>query len=328
MGLSHSPGIVTDGLVYMIDPGNTRGNPQFAYGTICGTANEGGNLTLTAPAGAVFDQINYASYGTPDGTCGLYTNGACHATGSTSIVSTYLLNNNTGTIPATNGVFGDPCGGTYKRLYVEARYKYTSSANLTGVINNSFLVNGIGTTTDNVGSFYFDGTNDYISVPAITQNNNATTFTWMVWAKRSTSSSLITLIQNTGLENDIGLELWSDGNIYFEVGNGLNSYGSLSNNSTAWQHIAMSYDGNGLGNSGKLKAYVNGVQQSLSYTQTIPNTSGSGTTLYIGNTGPNTGANSNLYSAGYISAFQSYSKSLNDAEIRQNFNATRKRYGI
>lgn len=328
MGLGHSPRILTDGLVFMLDPGNTRGTPQFSYGTVCGTANEGSNLTLTAPTGAVFDQINYASYGTPDGTCGLFTNGACHATGSTSIVATYLINNNTGTIPATNAVFGDPCGGTYKRLYVEARYKFTNSSDISGNSKNTFLVNGIGISTNNFGSFYFDGTNDYIFLTALSQNNNASALTWIVWAKRNTSSSLVTVMQNDSNSSDIGLELWSDTNIYFEIGNGSNSYGYVSNNSTDWQHVAMVYDGNGSGNSGKLKAYINGIQQSLTYSGTIPNTAGTGTTLFIGNTGPNSGGNSNLFSSGFIGMFKSYNRALNDADILQSYRATKGRYGL
>jgi hypothetical protein len=35
MGLSHSPGIVIDGLVFMIDPGNSRSYPKNSYGTVC-----------------------------------------------------------------------------------------------------------------------------------------------------------------------------------------------------------------------------------------------------------------------------------------------------
>jgi hypothetical protein len=38
-----------------------------------------------------------------------------------SVVSTYLLGQSgTVNIPATNAVFGDPCVGTGKRLYVQA----------------------------------------------------------------------------------------------------------------------------------------------------------------------------------------------------------------
>lgn len=89
--------------------------------TVCGTANEGGTVTLTAPVGMVFKGVAFASYGTPTGTCGSFSLGACHATNSVSIVRGYLIGNGgTINIPATNVVFGDPCGGTAKRLYVQA----------------------------------------------------------------------------------------------------------------------------------------------------------------------------------------------------------------
>ena len=328
MGLSHSPGIVTSGLVFMIDPGNSRSYPKNSYGTVCGTANESSSLTLTAPTGAIFDQIVYASYGTPNGTCGLYTNGACHATGSTTIVGTYLLNNSTGTIPATNGVFGDPCGGISKRLYVEARFKYTNSNDLSGKSSNAITVNGIGTTTDFTGVFSFDGTNDYMYLPAISQNNGASQLTWCAWMKRNASNSRMTLMQFANTDNDISCELWSDGNLYLEIGNGSNDYATLSNSSTSWQHVSMIYNGSLTGNSERLKCYINGVVQTLSYTGTIPSAAGTATTLYLGYTSPDAGPNSNLYSTGNLGVFQSYNRALSATEIRQNFNATRKRYGI
>jgi hypothetical protein len=93
--------------------------------TICGTANEGGSVTLTAPPGHVFISIVFASYGTPNGSCGTFTIGGCHALGSIGIAEDALLGQNSASISATNGVFGDPCGGTPKRLYVEAVYAAT-----------------------------------------------------------------------------------------------------------------------------------------------------------------------------------------------------------
>ncbi|HSU28521.1 MAG TPA: T9SS type A sorting domain-containing protein [Chitinophagaceae bacterium] len=90
--------------------------------TMCNTVNEGQTLTLTAPAGRTFISITFASYGTPNGSCGSFTQGACHASNSLAIVQAALIGNNSGNIPATNGNFGDPCGGTFKRLYVEAVY--------------------------------------------------------------------------------------------------------------------------------------------------------------------------------------------------------------
>lgn len=90
--------------------------------SICGTSPEGGTVVLTAPSGYVFTSVTFASYGTPNGSCGSFTIGGCHAANSKTIVEGILLGNNSGSIGANNGVFGDPCGGTFKRLYIEAVY--------------------------------------------------------------------------------------------------------------------------------------------------------------------------------------------------------------
>ena len=91
-------------------------------GIICGTANEGGVVTLSAPAGTVISGITFASYGTPNGSCGSFTIGGCHAANSVSIVSALAIGQNTVSINADNTTFGDPCGGTPKRLYIQATY--------------------------------------------------------------------------------------------------------------------------------------------------------------------------------------------------------------
>jgi len=92
-------------------------------GIICATANEGSNAVLTAPAGTVITAITFASYGTPNGSCGNFTTGACNATNSVFVVSALALGQNTVTIPASNTTFsGDPCNGTAKRLYIQATY--------------------------------------------------------------------------------------------------------------------------------------------------------------------------------------------------------------
>jgi hypothetical protein len=98
---------------------------------ICGTVNEGGVVTMTAPSGCIFSSVDFASYGTPNGSCGSFTIGACHAANSMSIVSTALIGQNSATVAANNSVFGDPCGGTGKRLYIQATYASTLPLRLT-----------------------------------------------------------------------------------------------------------------------------------------------------------------------------------------------------
>lgn len=92
---------------------------------LCGTANENGVVTLTAPSGNVFTSVEFASYGTPNGACGSFTIGGCHSANSTTIVSAALIGMNSASINATNAVFGDPCSGTVKRLYIQATYSAT-----------------------------------------------------------------------------------------------------------------------------------------------------------------------------------------------------------
>jgi hypothetical protein len=100
---------------YMLKTGGTTG-------TVCATAGESNNLMIAAPADSEFTAVNFASYGTPGGSCGNFTQGSCHSGNSMSVVSSYLIGQNTVAIPASNAVFGDPCDGTGKRLCVEASY--------------------------------------------------------------------------------------------------------------------------------------------------------------------------------------------------------------
>jgi hypothetical protein len=78
----------------------------------------------------VFLSVTFASYGTPGGSCGSFTVGTCHATNSKSIVEAALVGKNSGSIAASNAVFGDPCNGTVKRLTVEAFYSAVTPLHL------------------------------------------------------------------------------------------------------------------------------------------------------------------------------------------------------
>jgi uncharacterized membrane protein len=123
-------------------------------GSLCGTANEGGSVTLTAPAGSVFTAINFASYGTPNGSCGSFTTSGCHATNSLQIVQAACVGNSTCTVLADNSVFGDPCGGTVKRLYIQATYGSTVS-NVGKVLWSNGDTNKTITVTPSTSTTYY-----------------------------------------------------------------------------------------------------------------------------------------------------------------------------
>ena len=100
---------------------------KASTGTVSGFVNENGNLTLTAPAGTQFTSVAFASYGTPDTNSTPYTQGACHATNSATIVGNAFIGLNTASIGVNNSVFGDPCLGTGKKLAVTLNYQSSVS---------------------------------------------------------------------------------------------------------------------------------------------------------------------------------------------------------
>jgi hypothetical protein len=85
----------------------------------CGAAADRGFLSLACPAGQVVTGVTFASYGTPEGGCGGYTRGACHAARSSEVVASQCLGRGTCRIATGNFLFGDPCPGIHKRLYTE-----------------------------------------------------------------------------------------------------------------------------------------------------------------------------------------------------------------
>ena len=131
---------------------------SIAGGSLCSTVNENQTLSMTAPNGLLFSSVTFASYGTPNGTCGSFTTSSCHAATSVSVVQAAAIGQNSFSLGATNGNFGDPCSGTFKRLYVELAYQFsvTVSSNSQATISGpSSVCNGSSITlTASAGTSY------------------------------------------------------------------------------------------------------------------------------------------------------------------------------
>ena len=85
----------------------------------CASADENQTLALACPTGETISAIAVASYGTPVGMCGAFTLGTCDATNTVSLVSAACVGQQSCTVAASNGVFGDPCVGTLKHLWAQ-----------------------------------------------------------------------------------------------------------------------------------------------------------------------------------------------------------------
>jgi hypothetical protein len=125
---------------------NSLDNINGVHGVLCTTTGENSNSVFNAPAGTYFINVGFASYGTPNGTCPAFTLGGCNSITSQSVTEGYLLGNNSATIPATNTVFGDPCVGTLKRLYILTTYTEPICAgSIPATISGSLPTGGNGT---------------------------------------------------------------------------------------------------------------------------------------------------------------------------------------
>ncbi len=209
---------------------------------------------------------------------------------------------------------------------------YSGSGNtsfgLVGGIGGT-LVNGVGFTSSNGVSFVFDGTNDYILNPDTTLLTFGTNpFTVITWIYPNNDISIRTILSNY-------LDYNTDYSSYFYLGIYtynvlsmtnkvliLTSGGSFINNSfgadidvNTWSCVSFTKSGD------NFICYKNGLQVSSA---TSSNNNFSGTrTAKIGG-----GVASLPYFPGNISQVSIYNRALTAKEIKQNYNATKKRYGL
>ncbi|KAK6153598.1 hypothetical protein DH2020_013237 [Rehmannia glutinosa] len=76
---------------------------------------------LSCAAGQKISSIKFASFGTPQGVCGNFREGSCHAFHSYDVFGKYCVGQQSCTVPVTPEIFGgDPCPSVMKKLSVEA----------------------------------------------------------------------------------------------------------------------------------------------------------------------------------------------------------------
>ena len=184
-----------------------------------------------------------------------------------------------------------------------------SGNNLTGS-----LLNGASFVTSDYGAVVFDGVNDVVNV---TDSSvlDPTTLTISTWVKPNFSALRTTEIFVHG-DNITGwyLELGGAGNPIFFIGaTTRNSAFNLTPD--IWQNLTITYD------TTNIRFYTNGTLRSTSGNTTAITryTSSAKIGDWIGGGYPFSGS---------ISSIQLYNRVLSQAEISQNFNAYRSRYGI
>ena len=185
--------------------------------------------------------------------------------------------------------------------------------NLVGTVNGA-LTNGVGFGTTNNGYFIFDGANDYIDF-----GNSSTvqqsTGSLSVWAKASSPGS--------GYRGIIAKQ-YAYGLFYVDGVLTAYDWGATQGRSTGlniadgnWKNIVMTYQ-SGVTNGTII--YLNGSSV-LTTSITVSNQA-------LGNLFGGAEANASQFAACNISTFQMHNRVISAQEVTQNYNATKKRYGL
>jgi len=197
---------------------------------------------------------------------------------------------------------------------------------ISGNGNNGTLINGPTFNSNNGGNITFDGTNQYINVSSITNYlRNVSKFSYSTVIKIKGSGMFFSYGSSNNFANDITF-FYDTGNICLQVNNGGDGTASLPYSTNVWLNISVVFDGTQVGNSNRLKCYINGAEQVLSFGYTVPSTTSSTAFLYswIGAYCTN--------NSGYLlfdtAITQLYNKALTAQEVLQNYNATKSRFGL
>ena len=206
--------------------------------------------------------------------------------------------------------------------------------------NNGTLVNGPIFNNANGGSIVFDGINDFVKINNNQVANNLSSMTVSVWVYAlwvSMSVNYAPII--TKIANIVDGAGWEMGYVedntprtfYFYTQNAGGSIfkffktNSLSLLNNTWINVTASYTNS----FADILIYINGINQSLvnqSTAGTITSINTNSSVAIASRDGVNTfGTN---FTSLQLANAQVYNRVLSQAEITQNFNATRGRFGV
>jgi hypothetical protein len=200
-------------------------------------------------------------------------------------------------------------------------------ADRSGNGNNGELVNGPTYNSSNGGSIVFDGVNDYIDVGSL--GSGFDNFTVEIWFKSDDVANYRNpidcnwLIEN-GSYSNLGprLEQTTSGNLTWVVGSGNDVYAGLTLaasglNPAIYHHAVMTKT-----SSTTFYGYYNG-----NYITSLTFSNWPGSMLDV-TVGRGFSTSSERWFVGKIPSVKIYNRALTAAEVLQNYNATKGRYGL
>lgn len=359
MGIAYNPKIVTNGLVLCLDAGNTKSVPKTnILTTWVDYAGNQANYEILGPYSIKLKNtttgwvgyfpaavsstgkyvITFTYYSDSDGSSLVLDNdGIMDNAYNTTLTANITTQTYTGLVDVnTTGnilhYFRRNGGGNIYVTNVSYFKLETTWTDLSGNGNNGTLTNGPTYSNANGGSLVFDGTDDYVSVP---RNNlltgTITQFTVLHWVKLTELTktwNLISSIWNdSGATNDKYMFHFAIQNPYLNLyisssGDNftLSAQEATSFTTNAWNMVGFTVNCT----NSTVNIYRNSaVVASGSYNfASVPNVTQNFVIANKVNTLAGGSFNGNIVN-GLI-----YNRALSAAEIQQNFNAARGRFGI
>jgi hypothetical protein len=201
----------------------------------------------------------------------------------------------------------------------------TSWKDISGNQNNGTLINGPTFDSGNGGSIVFDGSNDRVNLGTSSNLKFTTNFTISIWLKFNSTAGTQTIISNNSLggygiisqltpSSRVQTYYYING-VYYNVGEQISNY-----NTNSWYNIVSTFNGS------TISYYRNSVLiQSTNIVGSVTTTS---EPLTIGANPESLGSTFSDFFNGRIATIQLYNKPLSPQEVLQNYNATKKRFGL
>lgn len=195
--------------------------------------------------------------------------------------------------------------------------------------NNGTLINGVTFSDTNKGCLLLDGSNDYVGLPQITQNQTFGNYSFSIWfsptiniTPASTNYYMVMEAQNTllnGVDNYLHLLGNASGRISFQTFNPFAIIYSTTNNwiSNNWYNVTCTYDIL----TSAMSLYVNGV---LEGTSTSLNCYFNTNTYF--NLGTYSAPGKTWFLPARINNFMVHTKTLSSSEVLQNYNTLKSRF--
>ena len=193
----------------------------------------------------------------------------------------------------------------------------TAWTDLTGLGNNGTLTDGPTYSSADGGSIVFDGSNDYVQC---TGSLTVTAATFVTWIKRNGNQGTYDGILFSRGTNITGMAYYTSNQLGYTWNNALNTYtwsSGLTVPDSTWCMVAVSVT------STAATAYLCQTSGITSATNIVNHSSSVLNDIKLAQ--DDFGGR---FFNGNISIAMIYNKALTADEIRQNFNATRGRYGI